>query len=233
VSTPPEKAEILARYESAVDLVRIVARQVRRAVGSAVGVGELESCGNEGLLDAARRFDPSRHVPFRSYAYLRIRGAVLDGVRAIMPLPRRTWERLRGLEAMHRVSSSLCDDRSGVAPPDSAAAADLELAEHLATMATALALGIVASPANGELRAPTLDDEAEDPEQATVRAEQKRDLERAISELPCEEAMLIRKHYLEGQRLDCVAEELGLSKSWASRLHRRAIERLTKLLEES
>jgi RNA polymerase sigma factor FliA len=233
VSEPPEKAEILERYESAVDLVRVVARQVRRSVGPAVGIGELESCGNEGLLDAARRFDPSRQVPFRSYAYMRIRGAVLDGVRAIMPLPRRTWERLRGLEAMNRVSASLNDDQIGVAPPDSEGAADVELAEHLAAMATAMTLGILAKPAKGELSEPTLRDEAEDPEQAALRAEQKRQLERAISQLPCEEAVLVRQHYLEGRRFDCVAEELGLSKSWASRLHRRAIARLAKMLEES
>jgi RNA polymerase sigma factor for flagellar operon FliA len=43
----------------------------------------------------------------------------------------------------------------------------------------------------------------------------------------------VREHYIEGQRFDLVAERLGLSKSWASRLHRRAIERLTKRLQES
>jgi len=42
--------------------------------------------------------------------------------------------------------------------------------------------------------------------------------------------VLIRRHYLEGERFDHVAAELGLSKSWASRLHTRAIGRLTKRL---
>jgi RNA polymerase sigma factor FliA len=236
VAKPPEKGEVLERYESAVDLVRIVARQVCAAVGSAVGVAELESCGNEGLLDAARRFDPSRLVPFRSYAYVRIRGAILDGVRAIMPLPRRTWERLRGLEAMHRVSASWTEDGCCAGPPESvgaADAADVELAEHLAAMATAMSLGILAKPATGEFGEPTLYDDAEDPEQATLRSEQRRLLEQAISVLPREEAMLVRQHYLEGQRFDHVAEQLGLSKSWASRLHRRAMARLSKLLEGS
>jgi RNA polymerase sigma factor for flagellar operon FliA len=48
--------------------------------------------------------------------------------------------------------------------------------------------------------------------------------------LPENEAVLVRRHYLEGERFDHVAKELGLSKSWASRLHTRAIKRLTEAL---
>ena len=51
-----------------------------------------------------------------------------------------------------------------------------------------------------------------------------------ISGLPKEEAELVRRHYLEGERFDRVAQELGLSKSWASRLHTRAMGRLSKRL---
>ena len=53
---------------------------------------------------------------------------------------------------------------------------------------------------------------------------------RAIGDLPEQEAELVRRHYLEGERFDLVAKDLGLSKSWASRLHTRAIVRLTKRL---
>jgi len=55
-------------------------------------------------------------------------------------------------------------------------------------------------------------------------------VEVAITALPEQEGVLIRRHYLEGERFDHVAAELGLSKSWASRLHTRAIGRLTKRL---
>ena len=53
----------------------------------------------------------------------------------------------------------------------------------------------------------------------------------AISELPADESELVRRHYLENERFDHVATELGLSKSWASRLHTRAIGRLAKRLK--
>jgi RNA polymerase sigma factor for flagellar operon FliA len=54
----------------------------------------------------------------------------------------------------------------------------------------------------------------------------------AIEDLPEEEATLVRRHYLGGERFDLVAKELGLSKSWASRLHTRAVKRLTKRLKK-
>jgi RNA polymerase sigma factor for flagellar operon FliA len=45
-----------------------------------------------------------------------------------------------------------------------------------------------------------------------------------------DEAELVRRHYLQGERFDHVAQQLGLSKSWASRLHTRAIRRLSRRL---
>jgi RNA polymerase sigma factor FliA len=55
----------------------------------------------------------------------------------------------------------------------------------------------------------------------------------AIAQLPDEEAALVRRHYVEGERFDHVAQSLGLSKSWASRLHSRAMQRLAKRFREA
>jgi RNA polymerase sigma factor for flagellar operon FliA len=52
-----------------------------------------------------------------------------------------------------------------------------------------------------------------------------------MDDLPTAESELVRRHYLNGERFDHVAEELGLSKSWASRLHTRALGRLAKRLK--
>jgi RNA polymerase sigma factor for flagellar operon FliA len=68
------------------------------------------------------------------------------------------------------------------------------------------------------------------PEEALGHAELLARVRAGIETLPKEEAELIRRHYLEGERFDRVAVDLGLSKSWASRLHTRAIGRLTKRL---
>src|SRR5262245_17063244 len=95
----PAASEELSRFEGALDLVDAIARRIAREIGGAAELDELLSFGREGLLDAARKFDASRGVPFRGYASFRVRGAILDGVRASARLPRRVHERLRGLES--------------------------------------------------------------------------------------------------------------------------------------
>lgn len=224
-----ESAEILSLCQSGVDLVRTIAHQVRRSVGQSLGFDELVSCGNEGLLDAARRFDQSRGIPFRAFAYFRIRGAMLDGVRSAMPLPRRTWSKLRGLEALNQITGSMRDEHSGWGPPVEPTAADAELGDHLTALATAMSCGMMSRPQED---LDSVAGVAFDPEQAAMQAELYDRVVAAIEQLPRDEAAIVRCHYLQGQRFDEVAEQLRLSKSWASRLHRRAIDRLAKLLHD-
>jgi len=226
-----EASEELARFESAIDLVDAIARKISREIGPSLDLDDLRSFGREGLLEATRRFDPSRGVPFRGYASFRVRGAILDGVRASSRLPRRTHERLRALGAATLVSEGAAED--AFAPPaPGAAPADAEraLGEHLAAMATAMAVGLLSKTAFGDEgdRVPVAPEAS--PEEALGNAELMAVVTKAIGELPENEAELVRRHYLEGERFDHVAKELGLSKSWASRLHTRAIRRLSEAL---
>jgi len=223
--------EVLERFHGALELVDIIARQVRRSVGPGVELEDLLSYGREGLLDAARRYDPARGVPFRAYANFRVRGAVVDGVRASARLPRRIHERLRAFDAAGRVSEGAAEDTLGAPPPPgSAADAERALEKHLAAMATAMAVGLVTEAARGDEGELTSVDTGRDPEEALGHAELLAHIRAAIEELPKQEAELVRRHYLNGERFDHVAAELGLSKSWASRLHTRAIDRLSKRL---
>jgi RNA polymerase sigma factor for flagellar operon FliA len=233
VTKTDDPPEVLERFHAELELVEIVARQVARSVGPHAELGDLLSFGREGLLDAARRFDPDRGVPFRGYANFRVKGAIIDGVRSMARLPRRVHARLQGLAAASRFSEGAFEDLAGPPPPGSTSAgADLALSDHLAGMATAIALGLVATTGQGEEGERVGIARGEDPEEATAQSEVMTLVREAIAGLPEEEAELVRRHYLEGERFDHVAEELGLSKSWASRLHTRALGRLTKRLRE-
>lgn len=229
-----DSAEILERFHGALDLVTTVARQVRRTVGSSLQLEELESYGREGLLEASRRFDATRGVPFRPYACFRVRGAILDGVRSSMPLPRRVHERLRGLSAADRVEESLLEDtytapRSLDAPTSQA---DAALAQHLSGMASAMTLGMIAAPAMGDEGEPMARSLGAQPDEDLARAELLELVRREIDGLPRAEAELVRRHYLQDEQFDVVARDLGLSKSWASRLHARAMQRLSRRLAD-
>ncbi len=231
MSTVPDSQAVLDLVEGALDLVEAIARHLHRTVGSPASLDDLIGVGRIGLLDAARRYDAARGVPFRAFAAHRVRGAVLDGMRRMGHVPRRAYARIRAVEAAARVSEAALEDL-GVAPPPGAgpAVAAQRLGDHLAAMATAMAVGLLSSPAGGDDGGVTAADDAPDPEQAAARRELLALVGAALEELPAEEAALVRRHYLEGEQFDEVARDLGISKSWASRLHARAMDRLTRRL---
>lgn len=229
----PDHPEVLERFHGMLGLVDIIARQVKRSVGPGVELEDLVSYGREGLLDAARRYDPSRGVPFRAYANFRVRGAILDGVRAIAALPRRVHAKLRALDAARHTSEGATEDVLSTAAQKDAASAEKALDAHLAAMATAMAMGLVSQAGTGDEGERIPIDGQASPEEAVARAELSALVREALDDLPPDEATLVRRHYLGGERFDHVARDLGLSKSWASRLHTRAVARLARKLRPS
>ena len=228
LAAPNDSPEVLARFNEHRELVEVIARQVRREIGRYVDLDDLRQMGFQGLLEAARRFDDSRGVSFRRFANYRVRGAMLDGVRKGAPLPRRAHERVRALEAALHVAEAAAEESvpPGRAPGD----LDAKLTEHLANLATAMAAGLVATPAYGDGGELAAVEPRESPEEAVARAQLRQIMTEAIRELPEDERALIEGHYLNGERFDHVSASLGLSKSWGSRLHTRAVARLTKRL---
>ena len=228
---PPEDTkEVLERFHAHMDLVDLIARQLARELGRSAELDDLRAMGHQGLLEAARRFDEGRGVTFRRFANYRVRGAMLDGVRKSAPLPRRAHARIRALEAALLVAETAAEDAGSSAIADDARASEQKLTEHLADMATAMAVGLLATPAVGDEGEPSAVDTALSPEEAVAQAELRTIVIDALEELPSDERELVRRHYLEGERFDHVAASLGLSKSWGSRLHTRAVARLTKRL---
>ena len=219
---------MLARLQEGLDLVDALARQMRRQFGTYVEVEDLTSIGREALLAAARSFDPDRGVPFRRWAALRVRGAMMDGVRSNGSLPRRVYRKLRALQAADRVHEVLGEEQAA-APIVNADAADAALSDQLATAAMAMAIGFLTMRAGEALTRAR--DPKDSPEDEVGHAELLGRIRAAIDERPEAERTLLQRHYFDEVSFDEVARELGLSKSWASRLHTRAIEGIQKTLK--
>lgn len=231
---PPD---VLARFHSQIDLVDLNARQMARQIGRGTALGssspttldDLRSFGREGLLHAARTFDVTRGVPFRRWANLRIRGAIIDGVRQWGTLPRRVYRELRGLEAADTVQQ-VYDEEDAANPASTAEAADARLTSYLAGLATAMAVGTLAAPpARADGEAASLD---ASPEDLVANAELMARIRTIVSRLPDAERTLVERHYFADETLDQAAASLGLSKSWGSRLHARAIETIARELRK-
>lgn len=224
---PADAPETVARIHEGMPLVDMLAHQLRRQLGS-VELDDLKSAGREGLVNAARSFDASLGVPFRRWANLRVRGAMIDAVRSQGVVPRRVHARLRAIEAGDRVSEAAAEEDSQ-RPATTAAEADARLDGYLAGLATAMAVGLLAE---------SVGPDAEDVKDAALTAEDQLAshqmialVRAALEKQPEAERHLVQRHYFDGVTFDEAAKELGLSKSWASRLHARAIEGLARELK--
>ena len=222
---PADAPETVARIHEGMPIVDMLAHQLRRQLGS-YDIDDLKSAGREGLVNAARSFDPALGVPFRRWANLRVRGAMIDAVRSHGGIPRRVYQRLKAIEAGDRLSEGVAEEEK---PATSTAEADQRLTGYLAGIATAMAVGLL-SEASGP--------EPEDVRDATLTAEEQlaqhqlvTRVREAVDKQPEAERHLLTRHYFDGITFDEAAKELGLSKSWASRLHARAIEGVTRELK--
>jgi RNA polymerase sigma factor for flagellar operon FliA len=223
-----DSPEALLRFHAELDLVDVIARQLGRRIAPLVTLDDLRSFGREGLLAAARSFDESRGVPFRRWANVLIRGAMIDGVRQWGDLPRRVYRELRAIEAGDRVLEAY-DEEDAAGPATTPEAADVRLSGYLAGIATAIAMGTMASRPRE-----SVDPDGRDvtPENLVGDAELVTQVRAIVARLPDRERALIERHYFGDETLDAAAAALGLSKSWGSRLHARAIESIARELRK-
>jgi len=204
-------------------LVRGLAHRIRAEFDLNVDLDDLIACGFRGLVEARSRFDPSRGVQFNTFAYYRVRGAILDGVRSMAYLPRRTHALLKASEAASDVTEDL-GERRAAAPAGATRKEDAAeaLDEALGRMTAAWVMAAVGQDANAT---------PDSAEERLVAVGQAARVRAAVAKLPERERALVEGFYFGERRFDEVAAELGISKSWASRLHGKALSLLRDALE--
>ena len=185
------------------------------------------AAGFLGLVEAAGRFDAARGSDFRAYAYLRIRGAVIDHVRAACDLSGYAYRMLKALEAAQEIREQSLQDE--VATPQTERSKPRRGMDVLTKSAVAFTLAHSAGdcPFFGG-KNPT------DPERELHKKQVSQKIRSILATLPEKERIIVEQYYFRDLTLGEVAEQYaGLSKSWVSRLHDRALEILRdKLVEE-
>lgn len=219
--------------ERNLDVVRKAAAMVFPRVREHVEFEELVALGNVGLAEAAQRYEPERGASFATFAWYRVQGAIVDGLRKSSNLPRRVWANLVALRATsdyleHRGERDAGAAKKGVSPPEGAAALSAAK-DALSAIRTMYVTSLEAMRETG-FDAPT-DAAPLDAQLHTTRLAAK--LRAALDHLPERERALVTKHYFEGKNLLEAGEELGISKSWASRLHAQAVERLRAIVDHA
>jgi RNA polymerase sigma factor for flagellar operon FliA len=222
-------------------LVKYVAGRLGSGLPAHVDEGDLVSYGLLGLIGAIERYDPERDVKFETYAIARIKGAIIDELRAMDWVPRSVRSRAREIE---RTIGEL-ERHLMRAPTDEEIAAKLgvseeELEESLAEISrTSIAaldeLWTVQGGGGDQIALiDTIEDaDAPDPQSALSQTEMREAIGEAIARLPEREKLVVTLYYYEELTLREIGEVLGVTESRVSQLHTKAILRLKARLAGS
>jgi RNA polymerase sigma factor for flagellar operon FliA len=221
----PERAQFL---ESHLDLVRHVALRISARLPASVELDDLVHDGVVGLLDAAERFDPFRSVRFRTYAESRIRGAILDGLRAKDWRPRSVRHLKRSLDAA--IGELAATHGRAASEEEIARAMGVGLEEYRALLADLSAGALLSIDDLPPATDPVSTDGTERPDRVLEHADLVESLGEEIARLPERERNVLALYYHEGLNMKEVGAVLGITESRVCQLHSQAASRLRAAL---
>jgi len=217
--------------------VRYIAKRIHERLPQQVPLEDLISAGVVGLMEAVHHFDASKNVQLKTYAKIRIQGAILDSLRDLDWGPRSLRRKAREVE---RVQQKLRADL-GQQPTEMQLAAEMDIdlpqLQQLLSDLRGLTLGSLQAlvPEDGQPEdmyryMPNAPDES--PLYQCMRSELRECLSTAIGELPPRERQLLALYYVEELTMKEVGAVLGLGEARICQIHSAALVRLRTRLRE-
>ena len=214
-------------------LVRHIVTKTVESLSGTVDVDDLISAGTLGLVKAARAYDRTRKAEFKTYAYIRIRGAVIDELRGRYFLPATVFGKIRRIEAAHQrllatygrppTDQELADD-VGISLPKLYRAFEEARKKHFLSIH-----GLGEGESSFEPLVPRDGEPA--PDEVAEQKEMARRLADAIRELPKRSRMILLLYYDRDLTMKETAQVLGVTESRVSQLHASALFKLSMKLK--
>ena len=212
-------------------LVKYVAGRVGVGLPPNIEQADLVSYGIFGLIDAIEKFDLERAIKFETYAISRIRGAIIDELRAIDWIPRSVRYKAREVEKAY----AALEAKLHRTPTEPEVAAEMEITlEELHQIFSRVSfvnvvaldelLNVGGDKGDKLSLVDTLEDtKAEDPVAAFESEETKFLLAKAINQLPEREKIVVTLYYYEGLTLAEIGQVLGVTESRICQMHTKAV----------
>jgi RNA polymerase sigma factor FliA len=209
--------------------VHYVARRIHFRLPPQVLLEDLVHAGILGLMDAVKKYDPTKNVRLKHYAEFRIRGAILDSLRLVDWSPRALRRQARRVEqAVVQLRARLGRD-----PSEEEAAAELQMSleclQQLRAKLRGLDLGSLQSGAGDEGREEEIErceSKEEDPYHQALRSEMTELLSRAMRQLPRRERQVLALYHFYELTMKEVGQILSIGESRVSQIHSAALLRL-------
>lgn len=222
-----------ALIEEYTPLVKYVAGRVKMVVPDHIELNDLISFGIIGLIQAIERFDLEQGVKFSTYAATRIRGAMLDELRAQDWISRTSREKAKRLSRVYHV----LEQRLGRYPEDEEVAQELNVTPEEfhqmvsdANIPELTSLNTVIDPESSAELIDLIADHSDSPEEAIYDKEIQHLLGVAIDRLKEQEKLVLALYYYEELTQMEIAQVLDLSTARVSQIHSKAILRLRGML---
>jgi RNA polymerase sigma factor for flagellar operon FliA len=217
-------------------MVRFLAMQILRRLPQNLDIDDLYSAGVIGLIEAAAKFNPTKKVKFLSYAQFRIRGAILDSLRAMDWAPREMRRKGRKVEKAIRTLTA----RIGHAPAEDEVAAEMEISLHTYQKLLGDLKGLEIGTLNQERNEDSGDEELayipgrpeDDPLFRCLRGELKERLAGAIENLPERERLVMTLYYYEEMNMREIGLVLEVDGTRVSQIHASAVLHLRSALSD-
>ena len=214
-------------------LVKYVAGKVAANLPSSVEYDDLVGYGVFGLFDAIDKFDPRKHVKFKTYAVTRIRGAMYDHLREMDWVPRSVRQKAKEIEQ----AVMILEAKLGRPASDSEIAASMNLREeefsHLMSKISSTAILSLNDIWNSGSDSDSMcigesieSPHVLNPDSSVEKEEIRRVIKQAITELPEKEKKVLVLYYYEDLTLREIGQILDVTESRISQLHTKAIIRL-------
>ena len=218
-------------------LVKHIAARLACRLPPSVSVEDLESAGIIGLMDAIEKFDPTRNIQFKTYAEFRIRGAMLDELRALDWVPRSARHKANQLEKAY----GRIENAKGRPAEEEEVIAELGVDREVFYRLLQEVRGFsLLSESELSRLCPNLGDtnlldllgknEKADPLHALGLAELREVIAAAIKRLPEKERLVLALYYYEELTMREIAEIMDYTESRISQLHTQAVLRMRKYL---
>ena len=217
-------------------LIRYVVGRVKVTLPATISIEDIAGYGVEGLINAIERYSPQKNTRFETYALIRIRGAILDRIRAQDFLPRSVRKKIKDIKA----TQEKLKQELGRMPTTTEVAnlldMDVEKVNQLLSE-DATITSIYDKRGNTEDSVEIIDTIQDEnkltPQENAEEQNAKQQLEKALKRLPERERIIMVLYYQENMTLKEIGETINMSESRVCQLHAQGIMKLKNILSEN
>lgn len=217
-------------------LIRYVVGRVKVTLPATISIEDIAGYGVEGLINAVERYSPQKNTRFETYALIRIRGAILDRIRAQDFLPRSVRKKIKDIKsAQEHLKQEL-----GRMPTTTEVANYLDMepekvSQLLSEDTTITSLYDKRGNTEDSVEIiDTIQDENKlNPQEKAEEQNVKQELEKALRRLPERERIIMVLYYQENMTLKEIGATINMSESRVCQIHAQAIMKLKNILSEN